>query len=239
MVNSDPPRPVDLTGFIRIGILVLPVCGALKIVGNLGTFDSIGYGIPQATEANAVAGAGFVFGEFFGSMLPVLLAPFWIFALAAYLATKSRRGALLTGVVLCVIGAGLALAALGVVNYAIPALGHAYLANHSFAMTIADSFFTWPNGAVIYPAVLFPVGVVVLTVAAWPTDLVPRLALALYAVSSVLIAIPFPFHSLRLAGGVLGLLAGGWIAVAVRNQLVGSKDRRVSSGFDIGTTPTS
>lgn len=72
----------DVNRLIRVGILSLPLSGVLKLLGNLGTFNSIGFGIPQATEAATAAGAGFVVGELVGSIFPVLLTPFWVFALS-------------------------------------------------------------------------------------------------------------------------------------------------------------
>jgi hypothetical protein len=45
---------VDTSRPIRAGILVLPLGAALKLIGNLGTFNSVGYGVPQLTEAAAV-----------------------------------------------------------------------------------------------------------------------------------------------------------------------------------------
>src|SRR5258705_41432 len=60
-------------GLIRAGVLVLPLGGALKLLGNLGTFDSIGYGVPQASEAATVSTPAFFVGELVGSLVPVLL----------------------------------------------------------------------------------------------------------------------------------------------------------------------
>jgi hypothetical protein len=154
-----------------------------------------------------------------GSVLPVILAPFAVFALFTYLIPFGRRRTLTAGLVCTVLGAGVTLAALGVVNYAIPALGHAYRAGDHGAMDIADSFFTWPRGAMIYPAVLVPIGAVLFAVAMWRSRAVPSGAAWLFAGSTVLVAVPVPLHAVRLAGGVLGLVAGLWIALAVRRNL--------------------
>jgi hypothetical protein len=205
-------------GLIRAGVLVLPLGGALKLLGNLGTFDSIGYGVPQATEAATVSTPAFFIGELVGSMVPVMLTPFGVFALFAYLLPYGRRRTLTAGLVCTVLGAAVTLAALGVVNYAIPALGRAYRDGDPRAMDIADSFFTWPRGAMIYPAVLVPVGAVLFAVAMWRSRAVPRWATALFAFSSLLIAVPVPLHAVRLAGGVLGLAAGSCVAWVVRRD---------------------
>lgn len=132
----------DVNRLIRAGILALPLSGALKLLGNLGTFNSIGYGIPQATEAATAAGAGFFVGQLVGSVFPVLLTPFWVFALFTHLLPRAGGRTLTAGLICCLLGAGITLPALGVINYAILALAHAYQDGQPAAMAIADSFFT-------------------------------------------------------------------------------------------------
>jgi hypothetical protein len=219
MKPTRSPDVVNTAALVRAGILVLPLGAALKLLGNLGTFNSIGYGVPQPTEAATAVTPAFFVGEFVGSVLPVLLTPFGVFALFTYLVPFGRRRTLTAGLICTVLGAGVTLAALGVVNYAIPALGHAYVTGDRGAMDIADSFFTWPRGAMIYPAVLVPVGAVLFAVAMWRSGAVPSGAAALFAGSTVLVAVPVPLHAVRLAGGVLGLVAGLWTALAVRRNL--------------------
>jgi hypothetical protein len=53
----------------------------------------------------------------------------------------------------------------------------------------------------------------------WRSAALPGAATVLFAVSTVLIAVPVPLHSVRMAGGVLGLAAGLWISVAIRRDL--------------------
>jgi hypothetical protein len=203
---------------VRAGILVLPLGAVLKMVGNLGTFDSVGYGVPQASEAATVTTPAFVVGELVGSVVPVLLTPFGVFALFAYLLPFGRRRLLTAGLVCTVLGAGITLTALGVVNYAMPALGAAYRDGDRHAMDVADSFFTWPRGAMMYPAILVPIGAVLFAVAMWRSRAVPGWVAGLFAFSTVLLAVPVPLHAVRLAGGVLGLAAGVCVAVAVRRS---------------------
>ncbi|HWE90000.1 MAG TPA: hypothetical protein VG317_11115 [Pseudonocardiaceae bacterium] len=216
-------RVCDPTGLIRLGILALPLGNALKLLGNLGTFDSIGYGIPAATEAATAAGPGFFLGELVGSIAPTLLSLFGVFALFGYLTVRltarAERRTLVTALTCSILGAGLTLAALGVINYAVPALAHAYQAGDARAMVIANSFFTWPWGAVLYPAVLFPIGIILFCITLWRSTSISHIAIVLTAVSGILIAIPAPLHSLRLAGGVIGLLATGWLTLAIRHDL--------------------
>ncbi len=154
-------------------------------------------------------------GELFGSILPTLLAPFGVLALFGLLLPYGHRRTLTAALICAVLGAGATLPGLGVINFAVPALGQAYRDGWPGAMTIVDSFLTWPRGAMLYPAMLFPVGVVLFAVVLWQTRTAPRSAIALFALSAILIAVPLPFHSLRLAGGVLQLVAGAWITLSV------------------------
>jgi hypothetical protein len=81
-----------------------------------------------------------------------------------------------------------------------------------------DSFFTWPRGAMIYPAVLVPIGAVLFAVAMWRSRAVPGWVAGLFAFSTVLVAVPVPLHAVRLAGAILGLVAGAAVAIAVRRE---------------------
>ena len=155
-----------------------------------------------------------------GSIFPTIVGIFAAFALFGYLADRTTRPRLLASALLCtVVGAGVSLAALGVVTYAIPALAHQYRAGDPTAMTAVNNFFLWPWGAIFYPAVLFPVGLILLCAIMWRSTEISRLAIAGCALAGVLIAIPVPLHSVRLAGGILGLLAGGYLALAIRRDL--------------------
>ena len=210
---------IDTRTLMRAGVLVLPLGAALKLVGNLGTFNSVGYGVPQSTEAAVVTKPAFILGELVGSTIPVLLAPFGVLALFAYLMPSGQRRTLAAALICSLLGAGATLPALGVINFAIPALGDAYQNGQSGAMNIADSFFVWPRGALLYPAVLFPVGTILFVVVMWRSRMLPRSVALLFAASTILIAVPVPLHPVRLAGGVLGLIAGAWIAGVIRRQL--------------------
>ncbi|MFC0439992.1 hypothetical protein [Kutzneria buriramensis] len=199
------------TRLVRAGLLVLPAGGVLKLLGNIGTFDSVGYGIPQPAEAATVTSTSFLVGELVGSILPTLLVPFGVLALFAVLLPYGYRRTLTAALVCAVLGAGAILPGLGVVNFAMPALGRAYRDGWPGAMTIVDSFLTWPRGAMLYPAALFPIGVILFAVVMWQARPVPRPATVVFALSAVLIAVPLPWHSVRLVGGALQLVAGAWI----------------------------
>lgn len=204
---------------IRAGILTAPLGGALKLIGNLGTFDSVGYGIPQASEAATAASPSYLLGQLAGSVLPTVLTPIWVFALFLHVAPRVRARRTLTAAALSwLIGAGFTLAALGVVTYAITVLGHAHYAGNTTAMNLADSFFTWPRVAMFLPALLVPIGSVLFAIAVWSTAALPRTCVAGLAIATVLISAPGPLHSLHLAGGVLSLACGIWLTYVIRRS---------------------
>jgi hypothetical protein len=210
----------DYPNLIRVGVLALPLANALKLIGNLGTFNSVGYGIPADQEASVAAGPGYLLGQLTGTILPAILGIFGAFALFSYLAGRTTHRRQLTTAMICsIVGAGITLPALGVITYAIPALAQHFQAGDRAAMNIANDFFLWPWGAILYPAVLFPIGLILLCVVLWRSTGIPRIAIVGCALAGVLISIPVPLHSVRLAGGVLGLLAGAWLAYAIRLDL--------------------
>jgi hypothetical protein len=152
MKPTHSPDVADTIGLIRAGILILPLGAALKLIGNLDTFNSAGYGVPQPTEAATVTTPGFFLGGLTDSILPVLLSPFAVLALFAYLLPHGQRPHADRGPNLRLARRRCHPSALGVINYLIPALGHAYQADQPRAMDITARFFTWSRGAMVYPA---------------------------------------------------------------------------------------
>lgn len=220
MTNIAAPTRNWTDTTIRVAILTAPLGGLLKMIGNLGTFDSVGYGVPQASEAATAVGPAYLLGQLTGSVLPTVLTPFWAFALFAYAAPRIRaRRTLTTAIAAWVIGAGFALAALGVVTYAITVLGHAHYAGDPNAMNVVDSFFTWPTAGMFLPAILVPIGSILFAIAVWPSAALPRTGVAGLTLATLLLAAPGPIHSLHLAGGILTLACGTWLAYHIHHTL--------------------
>jgi hypothetical protein len=206
------------TRLIRLGLWTLPMIGLLKLIGNLGTFNSVGYGIPASQEALTVSGSGFFIGEFVGSILPVVLGFFGFFALFAYLFNTSAQRWATIAMVLSVIGSALILPPLGVVNYAFPVIGQAYLAGDPGVFSIVDNFFRFPLVLEFFPALFAPLGTIFFSIGIWKSRALSRWAGVLYAVSALLLSIPLPIHIIRLIGGILAVLAGAWIVASVLRQ---------------------
>jgi hypothetical protein len=121
--------------------------------------------------------------------------------------------------VLSIIGIALTLPPLGVINYAFPAIGRAYLAGDSSIFAFVNDFFRFPMVAVLFPAVLFvPLGTILFSIGIWKSGVLPRWSGVLLAVPVLLLAFPLPIHILRLIGGVLQVVAGWWIVSSAMRQ---------------------
>src|SRR5207245_3109806 len=117
---------------------------------------------------------GYLLGQLVGSILPTAVGIFGILALYAFLARTCGGRLPVAGLACSVLGSGFVLASLGAITYVIPALAQAYLHGDGAAMTIADSFFSWPRSAMLYPGLLVPAGAVLFALAAWRTRPIPR-----------------------------------------------------------------
>src|ERR687893_714295 len=119
-------RPQDTANWIRLGLLALPLYGALTFWSSLD---------PQPDPnthyeawSRYVTTNHYVLTHVFGSILGLILAIFGTFALGAYL-TRSRAARLgLVAMVITVLGSALFLPVMGVSTFSVPKEGQAYLA---------------------------------------------------------------------------------------------------------------
>jgi hypothetical protein len=212
----------NIARWIGIGLLGLPLYGALTFFSSLD---------PQPDpNTHYEAWARFVTTDYYvlnhvlASTLGLVLAIFGTFALGAYLA-NGRSGRLgLVAMVITVLGTALFLPAMGVSTYAAPEEGQAYLAGierfSELPPSFADTVFALTSLLVI---VLLFVGNVLLGIAVWRSETLPRWAGALWAVAAVLmypLGIVYAVVILGvqstpgtvLVGALLLVVSGGWIA---------------------------
>ncbi len=221
--------PENTAGLVRLGIVTLPIAGLLKLMGQFGTFNSVRLGGNDREAARAVSTTGFFVGEFVGSVLPVVLAIFGVLALFAYLVhTPARRWATIA-MVACILGLALILPALGVINYAFPPIGRAYLAGQQDTFRIVDDFFRFPSVAIFFPALLYPVGTILFGIGIWRTRALPQWAGVLFAISGLFLSFPLPIHILRVIGAIIFMVGGGWIALSVLRQPSASGETEAQS----------
>ncbi len=214
----------NINWWVGIGLLGLPLYGVLTF---LSSFD------PQPdpnTHLEAwsrfITTNGYVLKHLFASDLGVIFVIFGTFALGAYLST-SRAGRMgLVAMVLAVFGSALFLTIGGVATFAAPEEGQAVLAGveefESLPPIFANTVFMATFGVAV---VLMLVGNVLLGVAVWRSDALPKWAGALWVAGSALpllgqlyIMLPIGADSTPPTvpvGAVLLVISGAWMAWSV------------------------
>ncbi len=213
-----------VTRWIGIGLLGLPLYGALTFWSSMN---------PQpdpSTHYEAwsrfVTTDHYVWTHVVGSIVGLILAIFGTFALGAFLA-DSRAGRLgLVAMVLTVLGSALFLPAMGVSTFAAPEEGQAYLVGieefSKLPSTFADTMLVATS--LLFVLLLF-VGNVLLGVAVWRSETLPRWTGALWAAGAVFM---YPLGLVYaatigaqstpptvLVGALLLVIGGGWMALSV------------------------
>ena len=172
---------------------------------------------------------GYALKHLFLSDLSIIFVIFGIFALGAYL-TRSRAGGMgLWAMVIAVFGQGLFLLIGGVSTFATPAEGQAYLAGIEEYRELPTSLAATVQTATLGVSVLLQfVGYVLLGVAVWRSEILPKWAGALWAFAPVLMYVFGLLYALTIgaqataptvpAGAVLLAISGAWIAWSVLSR---------------------
>jgi hypothetical protein len=178
----------NTTRWIGLGLLGLPLYGALTF------FSSLDPQPDPSTHYEAfsrfVTTDGYVLKHLFLTILGTILGIFGSVALGAYL-TRSRAGGMgLVAMVITVLGYSLFLTWGGVSTFATPQEGQAYLAGieeyHKLPSILANTL----QGATIVVSILLGfVGNVLLGVAVWRSEILPKWAGAIWAFAPVLMYI--------------------------------------------------
>jgi hypothetical protein len=210
----------NIGGWIRIGLLALPVYGLLTFWGTLESQ-------PDQTKnpeawARFVSSTAHLLTHLFGSIGGAILAILGVFALGVYLA-RSRAGRLgLAAMVMTVVGNALFLSVVGLSAFATPAIGEAYLAGMEGVMQV--EFSSAMTATFLLAILLLFVGNVLLGVAVWRSGTLPKWAGAIWAASALLfyvlgavIGMATTGSSLvtQPVGALLMGISGGWIAWSV------------------------
>jgi hypothetical protein len=196
----------NITRWIGIGLLGLPLYGALTYWSGLN---------PQPNPnthldawARYVTTDFYVLQHVFGSILGLIFAIFGTIALGAYLA-RSRAGRMgLVAMVLTVFGSALFLTVGGVSAFASPEQGQMHLQGiegyREMPPILAQTVFIATFGV---SSLLLFVGNLLLGVAVWRSETLPRWAGALLVTRSTTPTV--------LVGALLIVIGGGWISWSV------------------------
>jgi hypothetical protein len=215
----------NTTRWIGIGLLGLPLYGALTFWSSIN---------PQPDPntryeawARYVTTDHYVLGHVLGSTLGLIFAIFGTFALGVYLANSRAARLGLVAMVVTILGSTLFLPAMGVSTYAVPEEGQAYLAGieefSELPDTFADTVFMITS---LLTIVLLFVGNVLIGVAVWRSETLPRWAGALWAGAAVLmypLGIVYAVAILGvqstprtvLVGAALIVIGGAWMVLRV------------------------
>jgi hypothetical protein len=215
------PAP-NTTNWIRVGLLGLPVAGALTLWSSLDPQPDPN--VHYEAWSRFVTTDHYVLTHVFGSILGMILAIFGTFALGAYL-SSSRAGRMgLWAMVPTVFGSALFLPGMGVSAFAAPKEGQAFLAGIEELRGLPDIL---ANAMVSLSSLLMVVlifaGNVLLGVAVWRSGTLPKLAGATWAAAAVLMYPmglvyeatigPASTPPTVVAGAALMVVGGGWIAL--------------------------
>src|SRR5215212_6017128 len=209
--------------WIRIGLFALPLSGVLL------AWSSLDPQLDQAKHpeewARFVGSSYYLLTHVFGSIGSALLAVFGVFALGAYLA-NGRAGRLgLVAMVITVVGQALSLVIGGVSTFASNAIGRAYLAGTEEVMRL--EFPTAMTVLFALAILLLVVGNVLLGVAVWRSETLPKWAGAIWVASALLFYVLGAVLGMATTGsslltqpvgGGLMVIGGGWIALSALSR---------------------
>jgi hypothetical protein len=199
-------------GWVRLGMLALPLAGLLALVGLYGTLKLGAGGILATGDNRAIVSTGFFASVFLGNVLALTVLIFGVVALHAFLANSGEKLLATGGMILSIVGIALMLPRLGVIAYAVPALSRSFLNGDPETIRIIDSIFAGPLGTIetvtmpIYSAGFFLFGIAI-----WRCGVLPRWAGVMISLHAPLITGPLVGS---VAGALLALVGGGWIALS-------------------------
>jgi O-antigen/teichoic acid export membrane protein len=213
----------NIGGWIRIGLLALPVYGLLTFWATLESQ-------PDQTKnpeawARFVSSTAHLLTHLFGSIGGAILAILGVFALGAYLARSRAGGMGLAAMVMAVVGHALFLSVVGLSAFATPAIARAYLAGMQNVMRL--QFGSAQTATFGLGILLLLVGNVLLGVAVWRSGTLPKWAGAIWAASALMFYVLGAVLAMATTGSslltqplaaVLMVVSGGWIAWSVLRQ---------------------
>ncbi len=205
----------NIGAWTRIGVWALPIYGLLTFWATL-THEP-----DRQTQVRAyalyISSTTYLNQHLLGSIFGTILAIFGVIALAAYLANGRTGRLALSAMVMSVAGNCLILTIFGFSTIVSPVIGQSYLAGEQDAMEVNEAIFGSTAFAILaVPGLLlYLVGAILLGVAIWRSETLPRWAGALYAPTGFLIAAGVAIGVAQTLGSALLVVAGVWIAWSV------------------------
>jgi hypothetical protein len=202
---------------IRVGLWALPLYGALTAWVTLDPQPN------QVTDpdrwARFVSTNYYLLSHLVGSTGGTILAILGTVALGGYLAGGRSAKLGVTAMVITVTGHGLLLVPAAISTFATPAIGRAYLAGFTDVMQIG--FSPAMTATFLLGLLLALVGNILLGVAMWRSDILPRWVGAVWAISAIVfyvlgvvlgLATAGASPPTQIVGALLIVISGGWTA---------------------------
>lgn len=207
-----------MQNWVRLGMFALPCSGLLGTISVLlpGVF------INPSVDAEGFAQASGSIG--LGNMLGIVALVLWLVgieALYSFLAGISVSKWALVALILSFVRIGFFLPLAGILAFAAPVAGRAYLNGDKDAVGLISGSIALSNpSALIFgglSVLLFVVGSIIFGLVIWRCQILPRWAGIIYAIAGTLSFLSAPLYNFTLAlfGGLLLLIGGGWISASV------------------------
>ncbi len=210
-----------MQSWVRLGMFALPCSGLLGTISILlpGVF------IDPSVDPRGFAEASGSIG--LGNMLGIVALVLWLVgiqALYSFLAGMSVGRWALVALIFSFAGIGFFLPLAGILAFAAPVAGRAYLNGDKNAVSVITDSIALSNPAALLfgglSVLLFIVGSIIFGLVIWRCQVLPRWAGIIYAVAGTLSFLSAPLYnfSVALFGGLLLLIGGGWISASVARR---------------------
>ena len=210
-----------MQSWVRLGIFALPCSGLLGTISVLlpGVF------IDPSVDPRGFAQASGSIG--LGNMLGIVALVLWLVGIQALYSLLSGMSVgrwALVALILSFVGIGLFLPLAGILAFAAPVAGRAYMNGDQNAISlIADSIALSNPSALLFgglSVLLFIVGSMIFGIVIWRCEVLPRWAGIIYAVAGTLSFLSAPLYNFTVAlfGGLLLLISGAWISASITKR---------------------
>jgi hypothetical protein len=214
-IKKESKMDTSISRRIRLGSLALGISAFLFVL-----FPLVRPFFPRPSGNSpaefTVIGQAYVMPAWVGShliaMVALVLLLFGMLTLHAYLSDGRGERRAFVGMVFGLTGIALILPTLGVETYALPVLGRVSLDGKAELSSILPSLYSGPDNMVmILGLLMLAIGGILLAVAIWSSDALPKGAGVILAAGLLLWFPLFP-QIIRIVDGVLIGIGGLWLA---------------------------
>lgn len=221
MQTSDSAR-------IRTGAVLLGISALLSVAFPLVRpfFADPDMSSP---ESLAIAAKGFTASAWVAAhlmaMIGFVLLIFGMMTLYAYLSESKVERRAFQAMILSLSGIGLVLPSLGVELYTLPMIGRLYLDGNADVFNLMGAIRMEPVSALVFliGLLLLAIGGIVLAVAIWQSEVLPKWAGVAFAIGLALYLPVFP-HVIRIVDGLLIGIGGMGLAWSIWRKTAGADD---------------